>query len=96
MEVEYDSQCGLRELRLGLVVLMPSLADQFADFKAPRLEKLCLLVKEVPSASSPSPLSYPAVDCRGRPAVDVELGIVSFCRVKAALGLVPSEHIHTY
>ena len=63
MEVEYDSQCGLRELRLGSVVLTPSLVDLFAD-KVPKLEKLCLLVKEVASASSPSPLSSPAWEAR--------------------------------
>jgi hypothetical protein len=39
LEVEYDNQCGLRELRLGSVVLTPSLVDLFAD-NVPMLEKL--------------------------------------------------------
>ncbi|KAF8717167.1 hypothetical protein AX14_012179 [Amanita brunnescens Koide BX004] len=60
---EPDSEgSGLRELRLGSVVLTPSLVDLLAE-KVPRLEKLCLLVKDVASPSSPSPLSSPSLEC---------------------------------
>jgi len=66
LEVERDDgRCGLKELRLGSVVLTPNLMDLLSE-KAPKLEKLCLLVKDVASSSSPSPLSSPAEDCCGR------------------------------
>ncbi|KAF8335087.1 hypothetical protein F5887DRAFT_989881 [Amanita rubescens] len=77
LEVECDDgRCGLRELRLrelrlGSVVLTPNLMDLLSE-KAPRLEKLCLLVKDVASSSSPSPLSSAAEDCCGRREQQIE------------------------
>ncbi len=53
LEVERDSQYGLRA-EVGIVGVD---AEYLLADKVPRLEKLCLLAKDVVSASSPSPLS---------------------------------------